>query len=406
MLMRLRLGILFSLGFFVNSCSDEPEVTGPLNSSLLPAVRYVSLVPDAYSNQNVMVLSETAVFGLTMHQFDKDQKLLYRNIPSKTEVSVSDGTMLKHPFIFRPQKSGVYTFTLQGYPAPNVLNATVKVVVTDDVEYDQVSLPVIFHYFASSDESVSASVLGEKIRTQLELVNKAYANRNGSRDPNSVTTAISFELATTDPEGNLLEVPGLHILRASQVKFKDSSDETLNSIIWDGNFWSPRKYINVWMPRFEGNYSWARFPFLGSSAAEFPSSAFGTYLKFEHLAFPSVLAHEFGHMLNLYHNFDNDCSGDIDRCSDTRDYQRDYSADYKGGLLRKDCKGVEFNGVNYMDYYPTENNTFTFEQRKRMRTTLAQCPFLPTPANLAGRSVTGKSHSGMRWSVAPESLAW
>lgn len=391
---------------WVWSCSEDEGPLQPIHPSLLDEVRYVSLVPDAYSNQEIMVLNGQASFGLTMHQFDRDKKLLYKNLPQSSVVRVSDGTLLKYPFQFKPKSTGRYTFTLEGYPARNVIQSSVSVVVLDDMAYDQVTMPVIFHYFASPDESVPVAEMSVVIAAQLEKVNRAYANQNGSRDPNCVDSHISFVPATEDPEGGPLVAPGLNIVRSAQVKFKDSNDDKLHEIIWDGNFWSPRRYVNVWLARFEGNYSWARFPYYGATSAEFPSSAYGTFLKYEHLPFASVLAHEFGHMLNLYHNFDDECRSDVDLCRDTRDYQRDYSSDFKGGLVRQDCKGVEFTGVNYMDYYPTENNTFTYEQRKRMRTTLVQCPFLPTPANQAGRSAARRSHPKMSWQVDPVTLSW
>lgn len=395
-----------TLGIAVVSCNEEEAEPVAINPSLLLEVRYVSLAPDNYSAQTIMVLNKTAVFGLTLHQFDKGKKKLYTNIPFNTQVRVSDGTLMKYPFLFRPKTTGTFTFKLEGYPAKNVINESVTIIVLEDKQYEPMTLPVVFHYFARPGESVPEASIGTIIRQQLEKVSAAYGNLNGSRDPNSVDSYLSFEAATVDPGGQMLETPGLHVVRSEKVSFKDSSDEDLHRIIWDGNFWSPRNYINVWVVKFEENYSWARFPFLGASSADFPAAAYGTFLKDAHFGISSVLTHEFGHMLNLYHNFESTCDGDADRCRDTRDYQRDYSAKYPGNLLRTDCTGVDFIGVNYMDYYPTENNTFTYDQRERMRVTIAQCPFLPTPANRTSRRMVPRSGGAMQWTTDPASLIW
>jgi hypothetical protein len=406
--MSIRTFLWFSAVAFL-SCEQAPEELAPIMPNLLPEVRYVSLVPDEYSAQPTMVANGKSTMRFTINQYDRDKKLLFKNIPFDTKILVNGKDILTNPFVFKTSEPGKYVFTLDGFPKSALLQESVTVTALADQQFEEFTIPIVFHYLVQTGITPDLPQIRKMLDLHVAHMNRSYRNDFGSKDPNSVDIQINFEAAKTDPEGQPLDIPGLDLINTQKIRFKDSDDDALHKLIWDGNFWSPKKYINVWISEFEENYSWARFPFLGSSSSEFPTNAFGVFFNVRHFNYErgiSILIHEVGHMLNLYHNFSSVCGRDIDECPDTYDYQRDYSKDYKGGLIRNSCDLIEFPGVNYMDYYPTEYNTFTFEQRERMRKTVNLCPFLPTPRNRSARTVLTRSSLKMNWSVEPETIVF
>lgn len=399
--------IISVLIFF--SCSTEEEVAGPIHPDVLPEVRFIKLVPDDYSNQETMVANGKSTVKFTMEQYDKDKKLLFKNIPYRVKVLVNGKDPLVNPFVFSTSVPGEYSFEPEGFPSKAILGGPVKIRALADKEFAEFTVPVILHYLALPGANLNEEYLRRLTAMHISHLNLAYRNQYNSKDPNSVDVFINFEAARNDPDGNPLSTPGLSVVRSDKIKFKNSDDESLHRLIWDGNFWSPKNYLNVWVCDFEENYSWARFPFLGPSNSEFPTNAFGVFFNAKQFAYErgiSILIHEIGHMLNLYHNFNSACSGDLDQCTDTRDYQRDFDKDYNGGLSRTSCDDIGFPGTNYMDYFPNEYNTFTYEQRERMRRTINLCPFLPTPLNQSSRRFSSRSSLKMNWNVDKASLIY
>jgi len=400
--------LLFSA--LVAGCSsDDPEPL-PRSFNFSPKAWYVSLAFDDYSKAGTVVANGDNAIQVTIEQYDQERKLVQRSVPTSTRILVNGKDELTRPFQFRTTTPGTYTLTLPDVPVRFQLVKELVITADPDKTYESITMPVIFHFISSPDANVFEPSIGEYIRYHIEAMNRSYSDQAGSRDPNRANPRLQFTAAVKDPDGNTLSTPGLHVIRNGQTKFKNSEDQALNALIWDGNFWAPKRYINVWVCDFDEPYSWARFPFLGSASSDFPTSAYGVFFKINGFTIggsqPSILIHEVGHMLNLYHNFNTVCDADLDECRDTFDYKRATDEDFKGGLIRTSCRNVEFAGVNYMDYFPSDYNTFTFDQRERMRRTINLCPFLPTPKN-AGRS-TGPSRSrkGMAWTVDPSTLTW
>jgi zinc-dependent metalloproteinase lipoprotein len=114
-----------------------------------------------------------------------------------------------------------------------------------------------------------------------------------------------------------------------------------------------------------------------------------------------TLAHELGHYVGLLHTFSEvECLYD-DACSDTpicdytayreqvskfmTEYTRRYGSDYRFSLdqlaLRENCQeaGKTYVADNIMDYNYCYSNTFTAQQRARIRYVLNYAPLVPGP---------------------------
>jgi len=405
----MRTTLFLFLLILLGSCSMESDDPGPIGGNFLEKVRYLKLEIIDFPKDPTLIANGQNSIKFTIAQYDKDKKFLFRNIPFNTVIRINGQDQLRSPFVFSTSVAGPYTFSIDGISSERLLEPFVELKAIAPKDYPAVTMPVIFHYIADPVISVSTAYLKGLIDFHIDAMNKAYANGDGSSDPSAVDTRIQFEPAQRDPEGNLLETPGLTIIRSAKFKFKNSEDDDLQDLIWDGNFWSPRRYINVWISEFEEPYSWARFPFLGNSSSEFPTSAFGVFFKlsmFTETRIKSVMIHEAGHLFNLFHNFTSRCGGDLDECEDTYDYQREFDKPYSGGIVRASCENFEFTSTNYMDYYPSRFNTFTFQQRERMQRTLALCPFLPTPRNRGRQGGPGRSHLMMPRQVDPSKVIW
>jgi hypothetical protein len=401
-----RVAVFISL-LVLFSCGSGEEDPGPINSNFLDNVRYLKLEIADYPEDPVLIANGINSVKFTLLQFDKDRKFLFKNLPSATVIKVNGQTDLKAPFVFKTTQPGIYTFDIPGIPADRFIEPAVELKVIAPKEYPEITMPVIFHFIASPSAFVNNAYLRDLINFHLAEMNKAYSNGDGSTDPSVVSAAIRFVAAEMDPEGNSLEIPGLHLIRSEKFKFKNSEDKDLHNLIWDGNFWPPREMINVWVSDFEEEFSWARFPFLGNSNSDFPTSAFGVFFKesmFTETRINSVMIHESGHLLNLYHNFTSVCNGDVDECSDTYEYRREFDKPFAGGITRTSCEDFQFTSNNYMDYYPSMFNTFTFQQRERMRRTIDLCPFLPTPRNSARKTKGTRSNLQMPFEVDPGTL--
>ena len=391
------------------ACGQESDDPGPIGGNFLENVRYLKLEIIDFPSDPVLIANGVNSVKFTLSQYDQNRKLLFRNIPFNTVLRVNGNSELRAPFVFKTNEPGTYIFQVDGIPPNRLLEPEVALKVIPPKDYPEVTMPVIFHYITSNEASVNYAYLKDLIQFHLDQMNRAYSNGDGSNDPSAVTAAIKFVPVSRDPEGNLLEIPGLDVIRSNNFKFKNSEDDALHDLIWDGNFWPPRQMINVWVSDFEEQFSWARFPFLGVSNSDFPTSAFGIFFKqsmFMETRIRSVMVHESGHLLNLFHNFQTRCAADIDQCSDTYDYEREYDKTWTSGLKRTSCDEFDFSSTNYMDYYPSRFNTFTFQQRERMRRTIDLCPFLPTPKNQERSKTTTRSNRRMSYTVDPSSIIW
>jgi hypothetical protein len=391
--------LLFSILFL--GCKPEEE-TPIIYPGLPQNVRFAKLSRSFYTNSSTLIANGKNSISFFLTFYDADKNVLTQPTPPGVRIIVNGTTELLYPFKFTTTKPGTYIFSLLGFLESSILAIA-------DKELPQAILPIIFHYIIPYGQTVDNIQITSLLLSNIDQLNQAFENKNNSKNSSAVDIGITFKLATNAPDGKVLDVSGLHTVKSVENKFDDKDDPELNNIIWAGNYWSPKKYVNVWICNFADKYSYGNFPRLSNSSAEFPDYSYGIFFKSDHFYSSysqSIIVHEMGHILNLFHTFDPNCDFDSDYCEDTQYYKRSYADDSPFELQRTPCFGEKFIGVNYMDYWPNEYNTFTYDQRERIRETINLCPFLPTPKNNAssgGRVEKLVSNQDMKWKIYPES---
>lgn len=185
------------------------------------------------------------------------------------------------------------------------------------------TVPVVFHLIEDAPAITDA-----QIRTALASLNNAYSRSNDyaggqdfSNSVGGVDTQIEFCLAQRAPDGGVTS--GITRTVSGYSTFdQDLEDGKLKTMLQ----WDPRHYVNIWVvrsinseitPTFRGSTGWSR-----SSAAGYatlPGSVigrdnFGDGAVVAGLG-ASLLAHELGHYLGLFHTFSEDGSCGNDDCT-------------------------------------------------------------------------------------------
>lgn len=334
------------------------------------------------STNNVYALS-----GKSSYDFNysiKDEDGLELDIEPSLFVAGIETQKFKDVVINEPGSIPVYAeiFGLKS----NVISIQSR----EDITYPTVRIPVIFHILPNSN-SVTLNRLSAKI---IDL-NKAFDNSYllGDSDPkhqSAVSSNIEFYLAETDPMDNQLQEIGINRLSngASLIVYPPNNDEV--RFLFD-NMWDPTNYLNLFITDIQGAGGFAYYPVLEDFQLDgMLTVPTGIQLNYpyvgvvgkESINIPNnvyTLAHEVGHMLGLPHSFNTtniDCTN-FDFCLDTEEHGL---SSIPNSMLSIDCEGKLVLPTDFMDYKGF-SNSFTFDQRERMRRVLDYNPFLPTARN-------------------------
>lgn len=292
-------------------------------------------------------------------------------------------------------------------------------------------LPLVFHvmYFNESDKN--QNIPQDKLYEVLQKVNKIYAD-NGIN--------LEFYLAAIDPSGNVMAESGIERVKwvsntINPIEVMSHEDNEYLHLLWD-----PNKYINVMLypfsiPNILGIATFPltpeQYPLEGLDGVPFADlkvsdlkhlrgvsinsswfkedvkDPFNNYVKKDLLDrqvnIATTLAHELGHYFGLRHVFSEGPEGscvDTDYCEDTPSYDKARTYDYfvaemaadarynpnfknefkwESLFHRSTCDGKVFEARNIMDYAYCYMDTFSAQQKARMRHVLTHSPFVPGP---------------------------
>ncbi len=242
-------------------------------------------------------------------------------------------------------------------------------------------LPVVFHVIHKGEPLGTGSNRSDaELISFLNKLNQQFAaSYSGFPDTNTggINTNIQFELAQRTI--NCLPTNGINRIDAS-----GNSNYINNGVAWGSSpgisqtdlanysFWDNREYINIWIVHdINGwvagyaSFAWGSYSFGNGIVIE--SSYVGNTNA-------SVITHEMGHHLHLYHTFEgsngtvcsqnNNCQIEGDRVCDTDPHIQNTNCT---PTQLNGCTGLPYGDVifNFMSYNCADNR-FTNGQKQRM----------------------------------------
>jgi hypothetical protein len=264
------------------------------------------------------------------------------------------------------------------------------------------TVPVIFHIIHGGQAvGTTPNISADIIRAQVNMLNNAFGNKDGSRYAAASRTGITFALAASDPTGAPLPVAGIN--RVNYVTRGWTNPGTtgwtqtyINSTIKAQTIWNPENYLNMWIvPIIQNNIlGYATFP-TGSTLQGLTSGETATNAGLV-IATPTAgstftpstcdpsdgffsynmgktMVHEVGHFFGLRHIWGDAACGN-DYCDDTPVHE-DANVGTPTHPKSNTCGTADEMFENYMDY--TDDiamNTFTLNQVDRIQTVMLNSP--------------------------------
>lgn len=242
--------------------------------------------------------------------------------------------------------------------------------ITEDKEY---IIPVVFHVFGTdfAGKEVNLDIIKSALNhtnNDFNGLNKDYETSDPNFDEVKSKLKIRFELAKIDPDGNPTNGVTFHDPVAGLANDNSNINAIVSNVSWD-NF----SYMNVFITLdlfgdgVEVKTGYAFHPNNSMSNSGLARVVYnGRYLLGNtNDKNASILTHEFGHWLNLFHTFEGGCTYPNDYVDDTP------PVDKSGmGCPAINCENNPINAENFMDYNPQCYSMFTSGQIDRMKAAL------------------------------------
>jgi hypothetical protein len=295
---------------------------------------------------------------------------------------IDNGTVLSSSNLsYSTTVSGIHNLKIQ---AEGIESNTININARVNVNYNQITIPVIFHIVHFGESTGSGTNLTQsQVTSLLNKLNNGFSNQYNSNNPNTVDTKVSFRLATLDSNNNQLSESGINRINATSYDVGSSNgadianDQKLGpNESWNlggDSFWNPRNYLNLWIYPDQSGSSSTTLPRVYESSPlngldTVPDScqcdAYNQFFQSCKIDTNAALnrttiIHEVGHAFGLKHNFSTDNCNSSDYCPDT------YS--YVLGNTNQACNDNLGTNVtdNFMDYTGSYT-TFTYDQRERI----------------------------------------
>ena len=185
------------------------------------------------------------------------------------------------------QEQRIATLTLSSTDGPMVqtMQITQQRLTPDSTTHYR--LPVVFHVLYNKESNKKQNVIEGHLAELIGEVNKLYAQCG-------VDLRMEFVMATHDPEGNLLEEPGVDRHKINEA--------TLNSSFFMGYgrdpkkyctyMWDPNRYINIFIYTFEdkGILGISHFPYATKPHAMEGLTELETDAPWEELPWPQCVS--------------------------------------------------------------------------------------------------------------------
>lgn len=271
------------------------------------------------------------------------------------------------------------------------------------------TIPVIFHVIHGGQSlGTYPNISQAQINSQITILNNDFAG-TGLNVSNASSTAfaslvancnVNFCLAQKNPSGATLAEPGIERMNYNSSSWADPTTFTtttdfrnfIEGTVKPNTIWDPTRYLNIWLTDVNGAVGllgYATFPpgtgLSGLTSGLGTATTDGVWCWTKSIGdvgtlFPPynkgrTATHEIGHWLGLRHIWgDASCGNDF--CNDTPAQQQDNSGcpSYPHITCSNGPNGDMF--MNFMDYSDDAcMYMFTPDQRDRVQTAMANCPF-------------------------------
>ncbi|UZR93805.1 M43 family zinc metalloprotease [Chondrinema litorale] len=274
-------------------------------------------------------------------------------------------------------------------------------------------IPVVVHVIHNGEDIGDGSnIPAEQVLSQIEVLNQDFRRQNSDRENTpdvfndvAADTKIEFRLAVIDPEGNVLDEPGIDRYNGGRDSWNDTQ---LDNDIKPLTSWNPTKYMNIWVADLGssllGYSSWPKSS--GNDGVPIEAgndnqdgvvinnlvfgSNYTNYGSFDNLSDDRydrgrTCTHEVGHFFALLHPWGvvGGCSDD-DYCDDTPTTSSDRDDVFspcefpdpdKPNTCTDDENDLPDMFQNFMDYTADAcMNLFTMQQSERMQAVMENSP--------------------------------